>query len=164
MDDLLKIVAATLSGMDVDVFRNEVAAWIASARDPRWKRPYTDLVCKPQPELLDYLRENGFKSCTVTGVGQDFVRTYSERINGIQREQIAGSAGDASCQYAADRRRALIKEPKLLPNDDRADKLERIHLVIGRSPLAGLRLLAQTQIATIIGRSARRWIARAAAR
>src|SRR6516162_9135790 len=37
MDDLLKIVGATLTGMDVDTFRDEVLAWMGEARDPRWK-------------------------------------------------------------------------------------------------------------------------------
>src|SRR5271166_5857227 len=42
IDDLIKIAAATLTGMDVDAFRDDVTTWIAAARDPRWKRPYTD--------------------------------------------------------------------------------------------------------------------------
>jgi hypothetical protein len=52
---------------------------MGEARDPRWKRPYTDLVYLPQNELLKYLRANGYKTYIVTGGGQDFVRAYSER-------------------------------------------------------------------------------------
>ena len=37
--DLLKIVAATLTGMTVEDFQGQVRAWLAQARDPRWKRP-----------------------------------------------------------------------------------------------------------------------------
>jgi hypothetical protein len=43
MGDLLKIVGATQTGMDVDTYRDEVVAWMRAARDQRWKRPYTDL-------------------------------------------------------------------------------------------------------------------------
>jgi hypothetical protein len=86
MDDLLKIVGATLSGMEVDTFRDEVVAWMGVARDQRWKRPYTDLVYLPQIELLKYLRANGYKTYIVTGGGQDFVRAYSERTYGIPPE------------------------------------------------------------------------------
>jgi phosphoglycolate phosphatase-like HAD superfamily hydrolase len=134
MDDLLKIVGATLTGMDVDAFRDQVTAWIAAARDPRWKRPFTDLTYLPQIELLKYLRANGFKTYIVTGGGQDFVRAYAEAVYGIPPEQVVGSMGGLSYEYAADGRPVLIKEPKLLLNDDNAGKPEGIHLMIGRRP------------------------------
>ena len=134
MDDLLKIATATLTGMDVDAFRDEAAAWIDAARDPRWKRPFTDLTYLPQIELLTYLRANGFKTYIVTGGGQDFVRIYSERVYGIPPEQVVGSAGGVSYQYDRDGRPMLIKEPKLILNDNNAGKPESIHLMIGRRP------------------------------
>jgi phosphoglycolate phosphatase-like HAD superfamily hydrolase len=134
MDDLLKIVGATLTGMDVELFRDQVSAWIGAARDPRWKRPYTDLTYLPQIELLKFLRANGYKTYIVTGGGQDFVRAYAERAYGVPPEQVVGSAGGVSYQYAADGRPMLIKEPILLLNDDNAGKPEGIHLMIGRRP------------------------------
>jgi haloacid dehalogenase-like hydrolase len=134
LEPLLKVVAATLTGMDVDTFRDEVAKWIAEARDPRWRRPYTDLVYQPQIELLKYLRSVGYRTYIVTGGGQDFVRVYAERVYGVPPEQVVGSAGAVSYQYAADGGPVLIKEPKLLLNDDNAGKPEGIHLMIGRRP------------------------------
>jgi phosphoglycolate phosphatase-like HAD superfamily hydrolase len=134
MDDLLKIVGATLTGMDVDTFRDEVVAWIGAARNPRWKQPYTDLVYLPQIELLKYLRANGYKTYIVTGGGQDFVRAYSERTYGIPPEQVVGTAGGVRYEYATDGKPMLIKEPKLVLNDDNAGKPEGIHLMIGRRP------------------------------
>ena len=62
MEELLSVVGATLTGMDVEVYRDEVAAWIKDARDPRWKRPFTELVYQPQIELLKYLRANGYRT------------------------------------------------------------------------------------------------------
>jgi phosphoglycolate phosphatase-like HAD superfamily hydrolase len=134
MDDLIRIVGATLTGMDVEVFREQVVKWIASARDPRWKRPYTDLVYLPQIELLRHLRANGYKTFIVTGGGQDFVRAYAESVYDIPPEQIVGTAGAVKYQYDAEGRPVLIKEPKLLLNDDKAGKPEGIHLMIGRRP------------------------------
>jgi phosphoglycolate phosphatase-like HAD superfamily hydrolase len=133
LDPLLKIVAATLTGIDVDAFRDEAAKWIAEARDPRWKRPYTELVYEPQIELLKYLRSVGYRTYIVTGGGQDFVRVYAEGVYGIPPEQVVGSAGAVSYQYGA-KGPVLIKEPKLLLNDDNAGKPEGIHLMIGRRP------------------------------
>ena len=41
MPDLEKIIVATLTGMTTDAFDAEVKKWLATAKDPRWKRPYT---------------------------------------------------------------------------------------------------------------------------
>ena len=133
LESLIKIVAATLTGMDVDTFRKDVAKWIEEARDPRWKRPYTELVYQPQIELLKYLRSVGYRTYIVTGGGQDFVRAYAERVYGVPPEQVVGTAGAVSYQYGANGP-VLIKEPKLLLNDDNAGKPEGIHLMIGRRP------------------------------
>jgi phosphoglycolate phosphatase-like HAD superfamily hydrolase len=135
-DDLIKILAETLTGMSVDQFRAEAKAWFETARDPRWKRPYTELTYLPMGELLKYLRDNGFKTYIVTGGGQDFVRVYSERVYGIPREQVVGTAGGVKYGYEKDGRPFLSKEPKLLLNDNDAGKPEGIHLMIGRRPYA----------------------------
>ncbi|HEY2620504.1 MAG TPA: HAD family hydrolase [Acetobacteraceae bacterium] len=134
MDDLRKIVGATLSGMDVDEFRTKVTDWLRTARDPRWSRPYTELTYLPMIELLKYLRASGYKTYIVTGGGQDFVRAYAEQTYGIPPEQVVGSALGLSYSYAKDGRPVLTKEPKLFLNDDNAGKPEGIHLMIGRRP------------------------------
>lgn len=135
MADLEKILAATLSGMTVDQFEAEVEKWIASARDPRWKRPYTALAYQPMKEVLGYLRDNGYKTYIVTGGGQDFVRVYAEAVYGIPPEQVVGTAGGTTFGYGKDGKPFLTKEPKLLLNDNNAGKPEGIHLMIGRQPV-----------------------------
>jgi phosphoglycolate phosphatase-like HAD superfamily hydrolase len=136
MKDLEAILAATLTGMSVDRFQAEVKQWLAEAKDPRWHRPFTELTYQPMQELLAYLRANGFKTYIVTGGGQDFVRVYSEATYGIPPEQVVGSAGGTHYEYDKDGKPVLIKEPKLLLNDNNAGKPEGIHLMIGRRPLA----------------------------
>ncbi len=135
-DDLVKIAAATLTGMSVDDFTAEAKKWTASAKDARWKRPYTELTYQPMQEVLKYLRANGYKTYIVTGGGQDFVRTYSERVYGIPPEQVVGTAGATKYGYDKDGRPFLTKEPKILLNDNNAGKAEGIHLMIGRRPHA----------------------------
>jgi hypothetical protein len=136
LPDLEKIIAATFTGMSVDQFNAEVSTWLAAARDPRWKRPYTELVYQPMRELLQYLRANGYKTYIVTGGGQDFVRLYSEKVYGIPPEQVVGTAGATKYGYDKSGRPFLTKEPKLLLNDNDAGKPEGIHLMIGRRPVA----------------------------
>jgi phosphoglycolate phosphatase-like HAD superfamily hydrolase len=136
MKDLEEILAATLSGMSVEEFEIEAKKWIATAKHPRWNRPYTDLTYQPMLEVLQYLRANGYKTYIVTGGGQDFVRIYSEKVYRIPPEQVVGSAGGTKYGYDKDGRPFLTKEPKLLLNDNNAGKPEGIHLMIGRRPYA----------------------------
>ena len=136
MPQLEMILAATLTGMSVDEFSAEAKKWLEAAKDPRWKRPYTELTYLPMQEVLNYLRANGYKTYIVTGGGQDFVRVYSERVYGIPPEQVVGSAGRTSYRYAKDGKPFLTKDPKLLLNDNNAGKPEGIHLMIGRRPYA----------------------------
>jgi phosphoglycolate phosphatase-like HAD superfamily hydrolase len=136
LDDLFKILAATLTGMSVDEFKAEAKKWLDTARDPRWKRPYTELTYLPMIELLKYLRANGYRTYIVTGGGQDFVRVYSEEVYGIPPEQVVGTAGGTRYGYDKSGRPFLTKEPKLLLNDNNAGKPEGIYLMIGRRPYA----------------------------
>jgi hypothetical protein len=56
--ELLKIVAATLTGMTTEQFQADVKNWLATAKDHRWKRPYTELTYQPMQKVLKYLRAN----------------------------------------------------------------------------------------------------------
>ena len=134
MPDLEKLAVATLTGMPVETFQADAKKWLAAAKDPRWKKPYTELTYLPMQEVLKYLRTNGYKTYIVTGGGQDFVRTYSEATYGVPPEQVVGTAGGTSYAYAKDGKPFLTKEPKLLLNNDKAGKPEGIHLMIGRRP------------------------------
>ena len=134
--DLEKILAATLTGMTVEEFNAEAKKWLETARDPRWKRPYTELVYQPMLEVLRYLRDNAYKTYIVTGGGQDFVRVYAEKVYGIPPEQVVGTAGGTKYGYDKDGKPFLTKDPKLLLNDNFAGKPEGIHLMIGRRPYA----------------------------
>ena len=136
MDDLFKILDATLTGMTVDEFNAEVKKWLEIARSPRWKRPYTELTYLPMIELLKYLRANGYRTYIVTGGDQDFVRVYAEEVYGIPPEQVVGTMGGTKYGYDKEGKPFLTKEPKLLLNDDNAGRPEGIHFMIGRRPYA----------------------------
>jgi hypothetical protein len=134
--DLEKIIVATLTGMTTTEFAAQVSKWLSTAKDPRWKKPYTELTYLPMTELLSFLREHGYKTYIVTGFGQDFVRVYSQKVYGIPPEQVVGSALATEYGYAKDGTPQLIKAPKLMLNDNNAGKPEGIHLIIGRKPQA----------------------------
>ena len=135
LPDLEKIIATTFTGMPVEDFNAEVKKWMTTAKDPRWKKPYTELTYKPMLEMLTYLRANGYKTYIVTGGGQDFVRVYSEQTYGIPPEQVVGTAGATKYSYDKDGKPFLTKEAKVLLNDNDTGKPEGIHLMIGRRPI-----------------------------
>jgi phosphoglycolate phosphatase-like HAD superfamily hydrolase len=134
--DLYKILAATLTGMDVDQFEAQVKKWLDEARDPRWKRPYTELTYVPMIEVLGFMRSKGYKTYIVTGGGQDFVRQYAEKTYGIPPEHVVGTVGGTTFGYDKNGKPFLTKDPKLLLNDNDAGKPQGIHLMIGRRPYA----------------------------
>jgi hypothetical protein len=105
-----------------------------TSADPRFHRNYTDLVYQPMLEVMRYLRDNGYRTYIVTGGGQDFVRTYAKQVYGIPPEQIIGSAMDTQYTYDKTGQGILIKEPKLLLNNDFAGKPEDIYLFLGKRP------------------------------
>jgi haloacid dehalogenase-like hydrolase len=135
-EDLLKILAATLTGMTVQEFSAEVKPWLESAKHPRFKHLYTELTYLPMLEVMRLFRDNGYKTYFVTGGGQDFVRVYSQQVYGVPPEEVVGSAGEVHFGYDSAGNAVLTKEPKLLLNDDKAGKPEGIHLVIGQRPIA----------------------------
>src|SRR5215207_3736123 len=85
---LVELVAVTHAGMTTDEFLTIVADWLAKARDPRFKRPYTELIYQPMLELLAYLRANDFKTFIVSGGGIEFMRPWTERVYGVPPEQV----------------------------------------------------------------------------
>jgi len=132
---LLQIIAATHTGMTVEVFHQTVLDWLASARHPRFNRPYTDLVYQPMIELLTYLRANGFKTFIVSGGGIEFMRPWVEKVYGIPPEQVVGSSGVVKFQMGKDGKPVLVKEPKVEFIDDGPGKPVGINRFIGRRPV-----------------------------
>ena len=132
---LLQVVAATHSGMTVEDFTTTVADWIASARHPRFNRPYTELVYQPMLELLAYMRANGFKTFIVSGGGIEFMRPWTEKVYAIPPEQVVGSSGVTKWQMGKDDKPSLIKEAKVEFIDDGPGKPVGINRFIGRRPV-----------------------------
>jgi haloacid dehalogenase-like hydrolase len=118
---MIQIVAATHTGMTTADFAKTVRGWLDTAKHPRFKVLYTDLIYQPMLELLDHLRANGFKTFIVSGGGVEFMREI-------------GSSGVT--QYAMwDASPVLIKQPKVLFVDDGPGKPEGINHFIGRQPI-----------------------------
>jgi phosphoglycolate phosphatase-like HAD superfamily hydrolase len=131
---MLEIVAATHSGMTTVEFNERVKQWLETAKHPRFKVSYTDLVYQPMLELLNYLRANDFKTFIVSGGGVEFMRNFADKTYGIPPEQVIGSSGVTQYELR-DNHPVLVKLPKVLFVDDGPGKPEGINTFIGRQPI-----------------------------
>jgi phosphoserine phosphatase len=136
LNDLETIVMATHGGVTVEAFRTIVWDWMARAKHPRFHQPYSQMVYQPMLEVMRYLRDHGYKTYIVTGGGQEFVRAYAQQVYGIPPEQIIGSALETQYTYNQAGQGILMREPKLLLNNDLAGKPEDIYLFTGKRPRA----------------------------
>jgi phosphoglycolate phosphatase-like HAD superfamily hydrolase len=132
---VLQLIEATHTGMTVEEFHKLVLDWTATARHPRFNRPYTELVYQPMLELLAYLRANGFKTFIVSGGGVEFMRPWVEKVYGIPPEQVVGSSGVVKLQIGADGKPVLMKLAKVEFIDDGPGKPAGINRFIGRRPV-----------------------------
>ena len=130
-----ELIMATHSGMTTGEFQKIVTDWLASARDARFKRPYTELVYQPMIELLSYLSANGFKTFIVSGGGVEFMRPWAERIYGVPPERVIGSSIKTRFQMR-DGRPELFRLAELNFVDDKGGKPVGIYEYIGRRPIA----------------------------
>ena len=131
---MVELVMGTHAGMTVTDFERLVLEWLATARHPRFKRPYTDLVYQPMLELMALLRAKEFKTFIVSGGGIDFMRPWTEKIYGIPPEQVVGSSDVARYDFNGGKP-LLIKEPKLDFVVDGPGKPVGIYRFIGRRPV-----------------------------
>ena len=132
---ILEIVMATHAGMTTEEFDKDVKNWLATAKHPTTKRPYTEMVYQPMLEVLAYLRANGFKTFIVSGGGIEFMRPWTEKVYGIPPEQVVGSSIKTKFEMR-DGKPVLVRFPELNFLDDKGDKPVGIQQYIGRRPIA----------------------------
>jgi len=134
MKGLMDILIETHSGMTAAEFEKTVTNWLATHKQSRFKRLYTECVYKPQLELLTYLRANGFKTFIVSGGGIQFMRAMTEKTYGIEPEQVVGSSVVSEFQIK-DGEPVLVRMPKIDFVNDKAGKPVGIYEHIGRRPI-----------------------------
>jgi phosphoglycolate phosphatase-like HAD superfamily hydrolase len=132
---IVELIAATHVGNTTEEFEGIVREWIGSARHPRTRKLYTEMVYQPMLELLEYLRANGFKSFVVSGGGVEFMRPWTEHVYGIPPEQVVGSRVKVKHEVR-NGQPVLLRLPEIDLVDDKAGKPVGIHQVIGRRPIA----------------------------
>jgi phosphoglycolate phosphatase-like HAD superfamily hydrolase len=132
---LLELIMATHAGMSTDEFEKISVDWLKTARHPKFKRPYTELVYRPMLELLAYLRANGFKTFIVSGGGIEFMRPWTEQVYGIPPDLVVGSSIKTEFKMR-DGQPELFRLPAIDFVDDGPGKPVGINAHIGQRPIA----------------------------
>jgi len=132
---ILEIVMATHAGMTTEEFETIVKDWIATARHPKTKQPYTAMVYQPMLELLSYLRANDFKTFIVSGGGVEFMRPWVEKVYGIPPEQVVGSTIKTKFEMQ-NSQPVLVRLPEINFINDKEGKPLGINQYIGRRPIS----------------------------
>ena len=135
LTELMKLIFDTHAGMTQAEFEAQAIAFLSQAIHPRYGRPFKQLTYQPMIELIRYLETNEFKVFIASAGGMSFVRTVSEEIYGIPREQVIGS-NVAYETRLTDAGPVLFRKPGLVdPISDGLGKPVNIELHIGRKPI-----------------------------
>jgi haloacid dehalogenase-like hydrolase len=131
---LIELVKLTHGGITTDEFDTACRRWIASARHPRFGRPYTSIVYQPMLELLTYLDGNGFSCWIFSGGGVDFMRAWTTDVYGLPRHRVIGSVGTTEF-HIGDTGPELLKGTDIQVLNDGPQKPISIHQHIGQRPI-----------------------------
>ena len=135
LEELAEIVYDSHAGMSQTEFQAQAYSFLTNSRHPRFDVPFKQCGYLPMVELLHYLRAHGFKVFIASAGGMSFVRTVSEEIYDIPRENVIGS----NIMFELGREGDLVtvqRRPGLLqPISDGPGKPLNIELHIGRPPV-----------------------------
>ena len=134
MEGLLSVLNLSHSGMTVEDFQDDAAAWVATATHPTKGMTYADMTYQPMLELLGYLRDEGFSTYIVSGGGVHFIRAISEGAYGIPPQQVVGTEGDTKYEEL-DGKPVLMKHGGVSFIDDKEGKPVGIDRHIGKRPI-----------------------------
>ncbi len=131
---LLEMFMATHSNVTVDDFEQTVKEYMKTAKHPRFKKPYTELIYQPMLEVLAYLRSQQFQTFIVSGGEVEFMRPFSEPVYGVPPQQVVGTSVKTEYQVHGDKP-VLMRLPEIDFFDDGPGKPVAIGQYIGRRPL-----------------------------
>jgi hypothetical protein len=134
MTALTELMAITHAGVTTDEFDTMSRAWLASARHPRFQRPYPATVYQPMVELLGLLDRHGFSCWIFSGGGTDFMRAWTAEGYGLPPHRVIGSIGETEFRVGDDGPE-LVKTPTIQVINDGPQKPSSIHRHVGQRPI-----------------------------
>jgi phosphoserine phosphatase len=132
--DLIHQLFAAHDGQTENDYYQSVYTFLTKVKHPEFKQPYKAMVYSPMVELVQFLQDNEFKVFIVTGGEISFVRTVSEEIYNIPKENVIGS--NVQLNYVSDSiGQRLIRTGQVISANDKHIKPANIGLHIGKKPI-----------------------------
>jgi hypothetical protein len=136
-EEIMSLALLTHSNITQPEFNNMIEKWAETAQHPQTQKRFVDMVYQPMIELIDFLKDNQFKTFIVSGGGVDFMREALSDVYGIPPDQIIGSSIEYNYINGTDGggNSTIVREPELVSLDDKEVKPENIQLHIGKVPV-----------------------------
>jgi phosphoglycolate phosphatase-like HAD superfamily hydrolase len=131
---VFQLIAAAYAGRTQEAFRQEVGEFFATARHPRFERPYRELAYGPMLELISHLKANGFRVFISTSGSIDLIRVLAEDLYGVPADDVLGSSV-ASTLREEDGRLVLRRLATVHVLNDGPVKPRNFDLHVGRRPI-----------------------------
>lgn len=133
-EDILELLLLTQSNVSQAQFDAEAKSFLETARHGRWNKRFIDLTYKPMLEVMNLLRQNGFKIYIVSGGSTDFMRQIPTQIYGVGPADYVGSSFFKDIREL-DGKMGFWILPKLRTVNDKAQKPINIDLHVGQHPI-----------------------------
>ncbi|WP_163322623.1 HAD family hydrolase [Draconibacterium mangrovi] len=132
--DIITKIFSAQAGMKEEDYKDFCYKTLSEVKHRKYNRPLKELTYSPMVQLVHFLQSNDFKVYIVTGGEITSVRTISEEIYNIPKENVVGSS--VLLKYVSDENGTyLVRTAQLNSNNDKAVKPTNIELHIGRKPI-----------------------------
>lgn len=131
---ITKVMMMASTGMDTEEYAGIVDEWITTSRHPETGMLYTEMIYQPMLELLEYLRDNDFRTFIVSGGGIEFMRPWTMETYGIPPYQVVGSTVALEWEMT-DAGPVLNRLPEMAFFNDKTNKPIAINRCIGMKPV-----------------------------
>ncbi|HEY1511927.1 MAG TPA: HAD family hydrolase [Solirubrobacteraceae bacterium] len=130
---MMVALGQAFGGVSVEDYQSQVLEFFDTAKHPTLGRSYRECAFVPMLELLDYLRDNGYRTYIASGGDRDFMRPIASPVYGIPTQRVIGSSFGLSYEDR-DGGGGLIYTSSMDFFDDGPEKPIRIWSRIGERP------------------------------
>ncbi|QIA06405.1 HAD family hydrolase [Draconibacterium halophilum] len=133
-EEIINKIFDAQQGMKEEDYKDFVYKTLSQVKHRKFNRPLKEMTYSPMVQLVHYLQNNNFSVYIVTGGEITSVRTISEEIYDIPKENVVGTS--VLLEYVSDENGAyLVRTAEMNSNNNKAVKPTNIELHIGRKPI-----------------------------
>lgn len=132
--ELFEILLPAYPGITQEEYLEKSKHFLDNTTHPKYNVALKELTYKPMVELIDYLQQNDFEVYIVSAGFQGMMRTVSEEIYNIEKENVIGTHPEFIFKIT-ERGPALVRQTSIVSFNDGAEKPVNIQKLIGKKPI-----------------------------